>query len=134
MAFSTGKGAYFAFDDPTASLFDWSSYVTGVDADFTSETPETTTFGQPAVTRIAGLKGKGFSVNFNFDAALDRRAALMVGQVGTYRLGPNGSTGGSVRYTGEALCAALSLSDPHDGVITGSANFESDDTQTRDTF
>jgi hypothetical protein len=134
MAFSTGKGSYFAFDNPSGSLADWSSYLTNVDHGFDVETPETTTFGQSRVTRITGLKGKTISVSGIFDAALDRIAALMVNQVATFRFGPLGSTGGYVRYTGEALCTKFAISDPHDGLITFSAEFESDDTVTRDTF
>lgn len=134
MAFSTGKGSYFAFDNPSGSLADWSGYTTNVDHEFSAETPESTTFGENYVTRITGLKGKTISVSGNWGPALDRLAPLMVGQVGTYRFGPLGSAGSSVRYTGEALCTAFNVSDPHDGLITFSAEFESDDTQTRDTF
>jgi hypothetical protein len=134
MSFSTGKGAYFAFDDPSGSLYDHSGFTTNVEHGFDVNTHETTTFGQNRVTRITGLKDKKISVSFNWDPTLDRRLAPQVGQVATFSFGPNGSGSGSVRYTGEALCTGFSLSDPVDDVITASAEFESDGTVTRDTF
>ena len=81
-----------------------------------------------------GLKDKTFSVSFNWTPTLDRRLAPQVGQVASFSFGPEGNGNGKTSFTGEALCTAFNVSDPVDGVITATAEFESDGTVTPGTY
>ena len=115
---------------------DLSSHITKVTLSTTRAEVETTTFGNTAKRRIAGLADNSVSIDFNQDfAAATVEATLypLVGSTATVVVKPNGTATGTANpsYTFSALVtewtpldaqvgelASASISWPIDGTIT----------------
>ena len=129
MAFQHGKSTDFRVDNSSGSLTDISAYCDQVEHPFDIDNPETTTFGATSRRRqLVGLKDTTITASGKWDPTLD---GILTGIYGhatskTYQVGPAGSTGGNVKYTGEMRLASYSVSNPVDGPVTWSATFEID--------
>jgi hypothetical protein len=135
MAFEHGSGAHFSVDNAATSLTDISAYITSVDGlPGTVDSHDTTTYGDSAHEKSAGLKDVAFTVQGIFDATCDAVLGAVLGLVGTYSYGPQGSTAADIRYYGEALLVSYGLSDPVAGMVTWTARFEGVGACTRGTF
>lgn len=136
MAFRHGKNAVFKIDNSAGSLQDISAYCSEVSLPRSIETGETTTFGKSAKTYIVGLTDATISVSGNFDSAVDTILAGILGQDATvtFEYGPEGNTGGYVKYTGECIMTSYETSSPVADVVTFSAEFQVSDTITRTTW
>ena len=124
MPFEHGKDTVFKVDNSGGTLTDISAYCNNVDFSREIDAPETTTYGNDDRTYITGLRGSNFSVSGFYDATVD---AVLNGIFGsgevTFEYGPQGSTSGDVRYTGECVMTSYSPGSPVDGVSTWSADF-----------
>ena len=134
--FRHGKSTVFKVDNSGGTLTDISNTLTDVSFPQTIETAETTSFGSSAKTYIVGLSDSSLSVSGNFDATVDAHLAAVVGQAATlsFEYGPEGSTAGFVKYTGEALLTSYEKSGAIGDVVSYSAEFQVTGAITRGTY
>ena len=135
MAFVHGKDSVFKLDNSGGSLTDISSYVNNVDFPETSDVSETTTLGADNKTYIAGLKDSTISLSGLWDSTADAIFGAVVGQSATlsFEYSPEGTTGGNVRYTGEAILTSYAISSPVGDVVGYSADMQVSGAITRGT-
>ena len=130
MAFQPGHGAYLLMDGN-----DWTSYLDNESLDQVRDTLETTVFGLTARTYIAGLGSGSISVSGPWDPTLDGYAvATDDSAVVAYEFGPEGSTAGDVKKSGNALFTDYSVSTSVDGRVEWSASFQPTGAITTGTF
>ena len=134
--FRHGKSTVFKVDNAAGSLTDISNTLTDVSFPQSVETAETTSFGSSAKTYIVGLSDATLSVSGNFDATVDAHLAAVVGQAATlsFEYGPEGSTAGQVKYTGEAILTSYEKSGAVGDVVTYSAELQITGAVTRGTY
>jgi hypothetical protein len=134
--FRHGKSTSFKVDNAGGSLTDISNTLTDVSFPQSVETAETTSFGSSAKTYIVGLSDSTVSVSGNFDATVDAHLGGILGQAATvsFEYGPEGTTAGQVKYTGEAILTSYEKSGGVGDVVTYSAEFQVTGVVTRGTF
>jgi hypothetical protein len=134
--FRHGKSTVFKVDNSGGTLTDISNTLTDVSFPQTIETAETTSFGSSAKTYIVGLSDSSLSVSGNFDATVDAHLAAITGQAATvsFEYGPEGSTAGQVKYTGECIMTSYEKSGAVGDVVTYSAEFQVTGAVTRGTY
>jgi predicted secreted protein len=134
--FRHGKSTVFKVDNSGGTLTDISNTLTDVSFPQTVETAETTSFGSSAKTYIVGLSDSTVSVSGNFDATVDAHLAGILGQAATvsFEYGPEGSTAGQVKYTGEAILTSYEKSGAVGDVVTYSAELQVTGAITRGTY
>jgi len=103
------------------SLTDISEYCDKVDFPQTSETAETSCFGNTNKTFIAGLKTGTISLDGYWDINIDSVLDSIVGTIQSFQYMPQGLGSGNIVYTGNVLCT--SYSPPGD--ITAAVKFTS---------
>ncbi len=134
MAFEPGSLQVLKLDNAAGTLVDLSAYINSVGYPAEVTALETTTLGKTAKTYIVGLKDGTVSIGGPWDATLDAHMAAILGQAGvtkTYEYGPQGSTNGEVKYSGEAILTSYEISGEVDGVVEWSGELQLTDTQTR---
>jgi len=134
--FRHGKSTVFKVDNSGGTLTDISNTLTDVSFPQTIETAETTSFGSSAKTYIVGLTDSTVSASGNFDATVDSHLAAVLGQAATlsFEYGPEGSTNGQVKYTGECIMTSYEKSGAVGDVVTYSAEFQVTGAVTRGTY
>lgn len=136
MAFVHGKSAVFKLDDSGGTLRDISAYLDDISFPQPVETAETTTFGASSKTYIVGLKDSTVSLSGKWDSTFDGYVAPALGQSATlsFEYGPAGSTGGNVKYSGEAIITSYDVSAPIGDVVTVSIELQVTGAVTRGTW
>lgn len=135
MAFEHGKSTVFKIDNSGGTLTDISAYCNNVDFPREVDAPETTTFGVDDRTYIVGLRGATLSIAGFWDSTVDSVLAGIVGSgLVTFEYGPQGSTSGEIRYTGECILTSYAQGSPVDGVATFTADFQITAAVTRNTY
>lgn len=135
MSFEHGKGTVFKVDNSGGTLTDISAYCNNVDFPREVDTPETTTFGNDDRTYIVGLRTATISVSGYWDATLDDVLGQIVGSgLVTFEYGPQGSTSGDIKYTGECILTSYGEASPVDGVATWTADFQVTGAVSRTTY
>ena len=143
MAFVHGKSGVFKLDNSGGALQDLSTYCDSINMPRMVETGETTTFGVTgsAKTYVVGLNDATLSVGGKWDATLDAhmenlRAAQAAGTnvSATFEVGPEGSTTGKIKYTGECLLTSYEVDTPVGDVDTWTASFQVTGVITRTTY
>jgi hypothetical protein len=134
--FRHGKSTVFKVDNNAGSLTDISNTLTDVSFPQSVDTAETSTFGSSAKSYVVGLSDATLSVSGNFDATVDAHLAAIVGKADSvsFEYGPEGSTAGFVKYTGEALLTSYEKSGAIGDVVTYSAEFQVTGAITRGTY
>jgi hypothetical protein len=134
--FRHGKSTVFKVDNAGGTLTNISDTLTDVSFPQTIETAETTSFGASAKTYIVGLSDASLSISGNFDATVDAHLAAIAGQAATvsFEYGPEGSTAGQVKYTGEAILTSYEKSGAVGDVVTYSAEFQITGAVTRGAY
>ena len=124
--FRHGKSTVFKVDNNAGSLTDISNTLTDVSFPQSVDTAETSAFGSSAKSYVVGLTDATLSVSGNFDATVDAHLAAIVGKADSvsFEYGPEGSTAGFVKYTGEALLTSYEKSGAIGDVVTYSAEFQ----------
>lgn len=133
--FVHGKSTDFSLDDTAGTPRNISNTLTSVDFPETIETAETTAFGSTSKSYIVGLRDATISISGIWDATVD--GYLMGGSEPASRsfiYGPAGSTGGNVKYTGEAIVTNYSISNPVGDVVTFSLDLQVTGNVTRTTY
>lgn len=133
MAIQThGAGTYISIEDSAATtLRNISIYVNNVDWNPTNDTHDNTTFGASGHGYQVGLTDGGFTISgfWNKTATtgattvLDSLLGLKTTTVG-YEYGPEGNTGGFVKYSGECVMESLSYGSPVADLVTFQATFK----------
>ena len=134
MAFVHGKTAVFQVDNSGGSLTDISAYCDNIDFPLTADTAEVTTFGDASKEYIGGLKDATISISGSWDATADGVLAGIIGLAGSFEYGPAGSTGGNIKYTGEAICTSYNVTAPVGDKVSFSAEFQVTGDVTRGTY
>ena len=134
--FRHGKASVFKVDNNAGTLTDISTALTDVSFPQSVETAETTAFGSSAKTYIVGLSDSTVSASGNFDGTVDTHLAAVLGQAATlsFEYGPEGTTNGQVKYTGECIMTSYEKSGAVGDVVTYSAEFQVTGAVTRGTF
>lgn len=135
MAFVHGKDSVFKLDNASGTLTDISTYVNNVDFPETSDVSETTTLGADNKTYIAGLKDATISLSGLWDSTADAIFGAVVGQSATlsFEYSPEGTTGGNVKYEGEAILTSYAISSPVGDAVGYSADLQVSGAITRGT-
>ena len=134
--FRHGKSTVFKVDNSGGSLTDISNTLTDVSFPQSVDTAETSTFGSSAKSYVVGLTDSTLSISGNFDATVDAHLAAVLGQAASlsFEYGPEGSTAGFVKYTGEALLTSYEKSGAIGDVVSYSAEFQVTGAITRGTY
>lgn len=135
MAFTHGKDSVFKLDNSGGTLTDISTYVNNVDFPETADVSETTTLGADNKTYIAGLKDATISLSGLWDSTADAIFGAVVGQSATlsFEYSPEGTTGGNIKYTGEAILTSYAISSPVGDAVGYSADLQVSGAITRGT-
>ena len=133
--FVHGKSVDFALDDTSGSSRNISDTLNSVDFPEVTETADTTAFGSSSRAFIVGLESATISISGLWDSTVD---GYMKGGTEpasrSFIYGPAGSTGGNVKYTGEAIMTNYSISSPVGDVVTYSADLQVTGAVTRGTY
>ena len=132
--FVHGKSTFFSIDDTGGSVRDISDTLTSVDFPETIDTAETTAFGATSKSYIVGLRDATISISGLWDATVDGYIIGTEPATRTFIFGPAGSTGGNVKYTGEAILTNYSVSSPVGDVVTFSLDLQCTGGVTRTTY
>lgn len=134
--FRHGKNSVFKVDDSGATLRDISNTLNNVSFPREVETVETTSFGSSYRTYVVGFQNATISIEGTWDATVDGYLAGILGQDATvsFEYGPEGSTAGYVKFTGEAYCTSYETSGAVGEVVTFSAEFQVSGAITRGTY
>ena len=132
--FAHGKSTDFAIDDTGGSSRNISDTLTDVSFPQTIDTAETTAFGSSNKSYIVGLKDTTISVSGIWDATVDGYLSGTEPASRSFIYGPAGSTGGNVKYTGEAIMTNYSVSNPVGDVVTYSLDLQITGAVTRGTY
>jgi hypothetical protein len=134
--FRHGKSTVFKVDNAAGSLTDISNTLTDVGFPQTVDTAETSTFGSSAKSYVVGLSDSSLSISGNFDATVDTHLAGVLGQAATlsFEYGPEGSTNGFVKYTGECILTSYEKSGAIGDVVSYSAEFQVTGAISRGTY
>ena len=132
--FAHGKSTDFALDDTGGSSRNISNTLTDVSFPQTIDTAETTAFGSSNKSYIVGLKDGSLIVSGIWDATVDGYLSGTEPASRSFIYGPAGSTGGNVKYTGEAIMTNYSVSNPVGDVVTYSLDLQITGAVTRGTY
>jgi len=135
-SFRHGKSAVFKVDDSGGSLRDLSDACNSVSFPRDAEVLETTSFGSSDRTYIVGFKNGTISIEGSFDATYDGYLAGILGQEATvsFEYGPEGSTTGYTKYTGECILTSYETSAGVGDVVAFSAEFQISGAVTRGAY
>ena len=132
--FAHGKSSDFALDDTGGTSRSLANTLTDVSFPQSIDTAETTAFGSSNKSYIVGLKDTTISVSGIWDATVDGYLSGTEPASRSFIYGPAGSSGGNVKYTGEAILTNYSQSNPVGDVVTFTADFQVTGAVTRGTY
>jgi hypothetical protein len=117
MAFVHGKKSGFKLDNSAGSLQDLSTYFTDLAFPQTLDVAEVSTLGDNSKEYVVGLADRTISGSGKWDAALDSHMSLLINALltgtlasATFEYGPEGTTSGKVKYTGECFVTSYEAS------------------------
>ena len=134
-----GKTAVFKIDNSAGTLVDLSTYGDNSELERTVGLDEITGFGDTAVKRIVGLQDGSFTVSGSYDgaaAAIDAHLSgiYALAATQTFEYGPESSTSGLVKYSGECRLESYKVTAPVNGRVSWEAKFLLDGAVTRGTW
>ena len=132
--FVHGKSTDFELDDTSGTSRSLANTLTSVDFPETIDTAETTAFGATSRSYIVGLRSATISISGLWDATIDGYIIGTEPASRSFIFGPAGSTGGNVKYTGEAILTNYSISNPVGDVVTYSIDLQVTGNVTRGTY
>jgi predicted secreted protein len=134
--FRHGKNSVFKVDNSGGTLTDISNVLNNVSMPREIETVETTSFGSSYRTYVVGFQNATISVEGTWDATVDAHLAGILGQDATvsFEYGPEGSSAGYIKYTGEAYVTSYETSGAVGEVVTFSAELQVSGAITRGTY
>jgi len=134
--FRHGKNASFKVDNSGGTLTNISDTLNSVSFPREIETLETTSFGSSTRSYVVGFSDATISIEGSFDATVDAHLAGILGQEASvsFEYGPEGTTAGQVKYTGEAFMTSYETSAGVGDIVTYSAEFQVTGAITRGAF
>jgi predicted secreted protein len=132
--FVHGKSTDFELDDTSGTSRSLANTLTSVDFPETIDTAETTAFGATSRSYIVGLRSATISISGLWDSTVDGYIIGTEPASRSFIFGPAGSTGGNVKYTGEAILTNYSISNPVGDVVTYSIDLQVTGNVTRGTY
>ena len=134
--FRHGKNASFKVDNSGGTLTNISDTLNSVTFPREIETLETTSFGSSTRSYVVGFSDATISIEGSFDATVDAHLAGILGQEASvsFEYGPEGTTAGQVKYTGEAFMTSYETSAGVGDIVTYSAEFQVTGAITRGVF
>jgi predicted secreted protein len=134
MAFNHGKDTVFYLGNYTATLTSITAYCDSTDVPFSADVAETTTFGKTQKDYVAGLKDGTISIEGPWDSTINAILASAWGASKEFAYGPAGSAGGSVKFSGSAICTAFNVNTNLSGAARYSASFQQNGTASITTW
>lgn len=140
MAFFHGKGSAFKIDNAAGTLQTLTAYVDTIEMNNTIDTAESTTMGSEVKTYLSGQSDATLSIGGKWDStATTGPDVILQGLIGleatsTFEIGPEGTTTGKIRYTGECFMTSYVVSAPVGDVVSFTADFQVTGAITRNTF
>ena len=134
--FRHGKNASFKVDNSGGTLTNISDTLNSVTFPREIETLETTSFGSSTRSYVVGFSDATISIEGSFDATVDAHLAGILGQEASvsFEYGPEGTTAGLVKYTGESFMTSYETSAGVGDIVTYSAEFQVTGAITRGAF
>lgn len=130
-----GKNTSFKLDTSGGVLTDISTKLNNVDFPREVELVETTTFQAGAKTYVVGFADAKISLQGRWDATIDAHLNGLIGfETASFEYGPEGTTTGMVKYTGEAILTKYQKTSPVNGVAGFTAELQVTGQTTRSTF
>lgn len=140
MAFVHGKGAAFKIDNAAGTLQTLTAFLDSADMSHTVDTAETTTMGAEAKTYLSGQSDATLTISGKYDSTASTGPDVTLqGLIGleassTFEYGPEGSTTGKIKYTGECFLTEYAVSAPVGDVVAFTASFQATGAITKSTF
>lgn len=140
MAFVHGKGGIFKIDNSAGTLQTLTAYLDQWSISQTVDVAETTTMGSEVKTYLSGQSDGTISISGLYDSTASTGPDVVLnGIVGleatsTFELGPEGSTSGKTRYTGECFLTGYDITDASQDVVKFTADFQITGAITKNTF
>lgn len=121
-----GKGTYFGLDNAGGSLQDLSAYIRKIDTPFSVDKHDTTTFGANSKTFDPGLKDGTISVEGIWNATIETHMTGLLGlsSTSTFAVGPDGSSAGKPKRTGECRLVGYKPPSSVSDINTFTAEFQ----------
>ena len=134
--FRHGKNASFKVDNSGGTLTNISDTLNSVTFPREIETLETTSFGSSNRSYVVGFTDATISIEGSFDATVDAHLAGILGQEASvsFEYGPEGTTAGQVKYTGESFMTSYETAAGVGDIVTYSAEFQVTGAITRGAF
>jgi predicted secreted protein len=138
--FRHGRDTVFKIDDSGGTLRDLSNQLREVSFPRTVDLAETSAYGTFDKTYVVGMRDAKITASGMFSAALateiDAVLSGIIGQAAsvTFEYGPEGSTTGRVRYTGEAYVTSYEISSPLTDMVSVSIELQVTGSVTRNTW
>jgi hypothetical protein len=131
-----GKKYVVKIDNAGGVLTERSNNFKSVDFEENVELLDSTAFQDTDKTYEVGFKDNKFSGSGNWTAAIDAHLGAILGQDATvsFELGPEGSTTGSVKYTGECRLVSFKKNGSVSSLNTFTAEFQISGPVTRGTY
>lgn len=135
MASVHGSKSYFA----CGASVNLTTFVNNIAVVRPKDQAETSTMGQTSKTYVAGLKDLTITIAGNFDSVAGGPNVTLAALYATtssvnYWYGPEGSTAGSIKWSGSALCTKYDVTSPVGGVVAFTADFQGTGDVTEGTF
>lgn len=134
--FRHGKNTVFKIDDSGGTLRTISDVLNSVSFPREVETLETTSFGSTNRSYVVGFQDATISIEGSYDATVDGYLAGVVGSETSlsFEYGPEGSTSGYVKFTGECFLTSYEVSGGVGDIVSFSAEFQVTGAITRGTY
>lgn len=140
MAFVHGKGGVFKIDNAAGTLQTLTAYVDQWSISNSVDMAETTTMGSEVKTYLSGQSDATISVSGLYDSTASTGPDVVLqGLIGlettsTFELGPEGSTSGKIKYTGESFLTGYEITAAGGDVVKFTADFQVTGAVTKTTF
>lgn len=136
MAFVHGKNTVFILDDSGGTPRTLTTYLNDVSFPRDQALAETTTMGVSYKTFVAGFSDGKITIKGNWDPTVDGYLAGLVGAASTasFEYGPEGSTTGKIKYTGEAILTSYETSSSIDKAAEFTAELQVSGAISRGTY
>jgi hypothetical protein len=140
VAFTHGKNAAFKIDNAAGVLQVLTAFVDSVDVNHSVDTAESTTMGAEAKTYLSGQSDCTISIAGKYDStAATGPDVILQGLIGlettsSFEAGPEGSTTGKVKYSGECFLTSYVISAPVGDIVSFTADFQATGAVAKGTF
>lgn len=126
-----GKNAAFKITDAASVLRDLSAQLTDESFSQIADILDVTAFGATSKAKLAGVKDASGSFSANYDATTDGYLAGIIGVSKAFEFFPNGTTTGSIKYSGNAIINSYEVGSSVGDASKISVSFEVDGAVTR---